>query len=306
MPAEMKARYLKLSSGEIAKRAHKARELSSPCRLCPKECAADRPAGEEGECGLADLVRISSANLHHGEEPPISGSRGSGTIFFTGCNLACIFCQNYPISQLRNGRSIQADELAQVMLGLQARGAHNLNLVTPSHAVWPILEALAQAAGNGLEMPIVYNSSGYDSQAALELLDGLVDIYMPDLKYGSDEVAERLSGADDYWQTATRALCEMHRQVGDLVLDGDSGLALSGLLVRHLVLPEGLSGTERVLRFIATDLGRSTAVSLMRQYFPANKALRLPPLDRSLLTAEFDAAREMLERYELDNGWIQE
>ncbi len=301
----MTARYLKLPAGEIARRAQRACELSSPCRMCPRACGADRPAGEEGACGLADVARVSSANLHHGEEPPISGRRGSGTVFFTGCNLACVFCQNYPISQLRNGQPFSTAELARVMLRLQARGAHNINLVTPSHAVWPILEALAPAAEGGLEIPIVYNSSGYDASAALELLDGIVDIYMPDLKYGSDEVAARLSGADNYWATATWALCEMQRQVGDLVLDGD-GLATSGVLVRHLVLPEDLSGTERVVRFIAAELGRSTAVSLMRQYFPANKALRLPPLDRSLSATEFDAAREMLERYELDKGWIQE
>lgn len=301
----MTARYLRLSAGELGRRARRARELSSACGLCPRECRANRPAGEAGECGLAEQPRISSANLHHGEEPPISGTRGSGTIFFSGCNLACVFCQNYPISQLRHGRDVSTAELAQAMLSLQGRGAHNINLVTPSHAVWPILEALALAADGGLHLPLVYNCSGYDSVLALELLDGIVDVYMPDLKYGSDEVAVRLSGISDYWQTATAALREMQRQVGELRLD-DDGVALSGLLVRHLVLPQELSGSERVLHFIASELGKSTAVSLMRQYFPANKAPRLPPLDRPLLPAEFEAALEILERHKLDSGWIQE
>ena len=198
-----------------------------------------------------------------------------------------------------------SSELAAGMLDLQSRGAHNINLVTPSHAVWPFLEAFAQAVKLGLEIPIVYNTSAYDSVETLALLDGIVDIYMPDLKYADDAQAKRLSQADDYWEIATRAILEMHRQVGFLETD-QNGVAKRGLILRHLVLPGGLSGTEQVLEFLKENLGGQTSISLMRQYFPANRALELPPLDRPLRDEEFKEAKELLERFELDKGWIQE
>ena len=273
------AAYNKISLAELNTRAQKARELSSPCTMCPKACGVDRTQGEEGDCGIGDVVKISSANLHHGEEPPISGWRGSGTIFFTGCNLACVFCQNFPISQLRHGEEMSHQQLAQAMIRLQSREAHNINLVSPSHMVWHFLEALVLAREQGLVIPIVYNSSGYDAVDSLKLLDSVIDIYMPDLKYGEDKAAQELSNADDYWDTATGALLEMQRQVGSLEIDSE-GVATKGLLVRHLVLPEELSSSKKVLGFLSEKLGKRTFVSLMSQYFPAHKAVSMPPLDR--------------------------
>jgi putative pyruvate formate lyase activating enzyme len=299
------AAYLSFTQEQIEQKLEAASLRSTACDLCPRTCLVDRLADQAGVCGLGKGALISSINLHHGEEPPISGTGGSGTIFFSGCNLACVFCQNYPISQLRHGRPMTSSELAAGMLDLQGRGAHNINLVTPSHAVWPFLEAFAQAVKQGLEIPIVYNTSAYDSVETLALLDGIVDIYMPDLKYADDAQAKRLSQADDYWQIATRAILEMHRQVGFLETD-QNGVAKRGLILRHLVLPGGLAGTERVLEFLKENLGGQTSISLMRQYFPANRALELPPLDRPLRDDEFKEAKELLERFELDKGWIQE
>ncbi len=296
--------YLKLPVGELAGRAVAARELSVECVLCPRECRVDRIRNEAGECGIATFARISSASLHHGEEPPISGVRGSGTIFFSGCNLHCVHCQNYPISQLRHGKDVRAPDLADAMLDLQNRGAHNINLVTPSHVVWPFIEALVLAVERGLRLPIVYNSSGYDGGRALELLHGVIDVYMPDLKYADDDNALRVSDAPDYWRKATEAISEMHRQVGGLRLDRD-GVAERGLLVRHLVLPGGLSGTGRVLRFLAEEISAYTHVSLMRQYFPADRAAGMEGLDRRVSDAEWQEALSALGQTGLENGWVQ-
>jgi putative pyruvate formate lyase activating enzyme len=296
--------YIQLSHQEIRNRVEKARALSVSCCLCPRNCRVNRVEGEIGFCGVSNRALLSSANLHHGEEPPISGFRGSGTIFFAGCNLRCVFCQNYPISQMKHGRPISTAELSEAMLNLQERGAHNINLVTPSHMTWLFLEAFAIAVAEGLKLPIVYNSSGYDGMDALLLLDGIVDIYMPDLKYSSNDSAQRCSGADNYWEVATAALKEMLRQVGHLGLD-DEGAAMRGMLIRHLVLPGDLSGTEKVLIFIAEQLGVQTSVSLMRQYFPAHRAPGIPPLDRPLTSDEFEHAVEILYRLGLENGWVQ-
>lgn len=301
----MTAAYLSFTQEQIEQRLKAARRRSTACDLCPRKCLVDRLADQKGFCGLGNSALISSINLHHGEEPPISGKSGSGTIFFSGCNLACVFCQNYPISQLRHGHPMTSSQLAAGMLNLQSRGAHNINLVTPSHAVWPFLEAFALAFEQGLEIPIVYNTSAYDSVETLVLLAGIVDIYLPDLKYADDAQAKRLSQADDYWETATRAILEMHRQVGFLKTD-QNGIAMRGLILRHLVLPGGLAGTRQVFDFVKENLGEQTAISLMRQYFPANRAHELPPLNRTLNDEEFKAARDLLEYFELDKGWIQE
>ncbi len=297
--------YLNLSSrGDLAKRAGQAYAAMRNCTLCPRACEVNRLKDEKGFCRTGKLAKVASHNLHYGEEPPISGFRGSGTIFFSHCNLRCIFCQNYPISQFGHGEPVTPQRLAQMMLNLQKRGAHNINLVTPSHIVPQFLAALTIAAEEGLELPIVYNSSGYDGLDALKILDGVVDIYMPDLKYVTDEPAERYSHATKYWDAATAALKEMYRQVGELQMD-DDGVGVRGLLIRHLVLPGGLAGSDKVFEFIATQLSPDVPVNLMSQYFPAYKAVDDVLLGRRITREEFAAAERSLHKWKLDKGWIQ-
>ena len=238
---------------------------------------------------------MASFGPHLGEEDPLRGRRGSGTVFFSGCSLRCTFCQNFTTSQLLEGPEVTDEVLAAIFLEVEAWGSHNLNLVTPSHVVPQILSALVLAAERGLSLPVVWNSSGYDSAEALALLDGVVDVYMPDLKYADEPTARRLSGIPDYPRTAFAAVREMHRQVGDLVLDED-GVALRGLLVRHLVLPGGLAGTEEVLRFLATEVSRDTYLNLMDQYHPAFRAREHPPLDRRPTSRELGEAFESARR----------
>ena len=264
-----------------------------------------RSSGELGECGVGWLPRLASANLHHGEEPPICGTRGSGTIFLAGCNLGCVHCQNFPISQLRNGEGLEPERLAERMLDLQQRGAHNINLVTASHCVPQMLKALYHAHRSGLALPVVWNSSGYDAVPMLRLLEGIVDVYLPDLKYGDDEQAVEISRAESYWKVATAALTEMQRQVGALVLD-EQGIAQRGLIVRHLVLPDGRAGSRRVLEWIASALGRDTCVALMSQYFPAHRAAELPGMDRRVSPEEYGEACAWLEQCGLERGWVQD
>jgi putative pyruvate formate lyase activating enzyme len=299
------ARYLDLSaSGELARRAGRAYAAMRSCRLCPRECGVNRLRGEKGFCATGKVAGVASANLHDGEEPPISGTRGSGTIFFTGCNMRCRFCQNWPISQLRHGEKAPPARLAGKMLSLKRRGAHNINLVTPSHVVPQFLAGLAIAAKAGLDLPIVYNSSGYEGLDALSLLDGVIDIYMPDIKYSTRESADRCSMAPDYWERVRPALREMFRQVGPLRVDAD-GIGLRGLLIRHLVLPGGLSGSEKVFEFIATELSPDVPVNLMSQYFPANEAVGDALLGRRITRSEFKEAEAALLRFGLTHGWIQ-
>ncbi len=278
--------------------------MARKCRLCPRECGVDRTAGERGVCGMDYGPVYSSANLHYGEEPPISGWSGSGTIFMTGCNLNCMFCQNYPISQLRHGNETTVQSLARRMLYLQRSGAHNINFVTPTHQAAALYESLLIAYREGLKIPIVYNSGGYDSVEMLKFWDGIVDVYMPDAKYGTDGPAKDLSNAPEYVRHNRAALTEMHRQVGKLELSED-GVARRGLLVRHLVLPGGLSATDEVLKWIAENLSPETYISLMSQYFPTWRAFAHPVLHRPLNGAEYREAVEALERYRLDNGWTQ-
>jgi putative pyruvate formate lyase activating enzyme len=297
--------YLQLSAnGELAKRAGLGYAAMKNCKLCPRNCEVNRLEGEKGFCRTGKIAKVASHNLHHGEEPPISGHRGSGTIFFSHCNLRCIFCQNYPISQFGTGEPVNPERLATMMLNLQKRGAHNINLVTPSHVVPQFLAGLTIAADEGLELPIVYNSSGYDGLEALKLLDGVVDIYMPDLKYVTDEPAERYSSATKYWDSAKAAVKEMYAQVGSLEMDED-GVGIRGLLIRHLVLPGGLAGSEKVFEFIATELSPEVPVNLMSQYFPAYKAVDDPLLGRRITREEFAEAEKSLHKWKLDNGWIQ-
>lgn len=275
-------------SGELARRAALARQHQQACDLCGHGCGIDRATGS-GVCRTGQMARLASAGPHHGEEDPLRGWRGSGTLFFGGCNLHCVYCQNHDISQRPAGPEVGAETLAAAMLGLQAAGCHNLNLVSPSHVVAEILEALVVAVARGLRLPLVYNTGGFDSPAALALLDGVVDIYMPDVKYADPAVARRYSRAADYVRVNRAALREMHRQVGDLELDPD-GLAVRGLLVRHLVLPGGLAGTAEVVRFLAEEISRNTYLNLMAQYRPAYRAREYPPLNRPLSAAEYAEA----------------
>lgn len=241
---------------------------------------------------------VASHGPHHGEESVLSGWRGSGTIFFSWCNLRCVFCQNWPISQRGEGEEVSTGELAAMMLELQEWGCHNVNLVSPSHVVAPILAAVLEAARRGLRLPLVYNTGGYDSPEALALLDGVVDLYMPDMKYGDSRTARQYSKIPDYVEVNRAAVLEMHRQVGDLVVDR-RGLARRGLLVRHLVLPDNLSGTEGVMEFLAREVSRDTALNLMDQYHPDFQAVRHPPLDREISRAEFRAALQAAHRHGL-------
>ena len=294
-----------LESGELKQRAERAVASLADCTLCARQCHADRLHTSEPAsfCRTGRHAVVSSYFPHHGEEDCLRGTRGSGTIFFTHCNLKCIFCQNYEISWLGEGRPVEADDLAAMMLHLQARGCHNINLVTPSHVVPQILEALALAAQRGLRLPIVYNTGTYDRVETLRLLDGVVDIYMPDFKFWDSKVAQQLAQAPDYPEVARRAIAEMHRQVGDLVLDAQ-GLARRGLLVRHLVMPNRLAGTQQVMRFLAREISPDTYVNLMPQYRPEGQAHRFAELSRPITMAEYhealDLARhEGLHRFDL-------
>ncbi len=281
--------YVRLArKGELAKRAAEAREASRRCVLCPRACRVDRLSGPRGECRTGERAAVCSAHPHLGEEPPLVGRHGSGTIFFTHCNLRCVYCQNYDISHLGAGYEVEATELAEMMLKLQQLGCHNINFVSPTHVVPQILEALIIAVEMGLHLPLVYNSGGYDSVATLRLLDGVFDIYMPDMKYSDPVAGERYSEVRSYPGVNRAAVKEMHRQVGDLVVDS-SGVAQRGLLVRHLVLPNGLGGTEDILRFLADSISRDTYVNIMDQYRPCFKANQFPELNRRL------AANEHLE-----------
>ncbi len=292
-------------SGELLRRVKTAYDRLRSCDLCPHDCGVNRLQGERGLCGAGLLPKIASANVHRGEEPPISGARGSGTIFLSGCSLSCRFCQNFPISQFGNGEEITTRELAQRMLQLQQKRVHNINFVTPTHFLPQILAALWLAIPDGFSLPIVWNSSGYEKVELLTLLDGVVDIYLPDMKYAVDEPAKAISGANGYPGINRRAVIEMLRQVGHLQLD-DEGIAKKGLIIRHLVLPGDLAGTAATLRWIAANLGTGTHVALMSQYFPAHSAREMLVMDRPLTGDEYDAAVEALEDAGLENGWVQE
>lgn len=307
---------MKISLSELKRRVGQSYAALSCCKLCPRECGVNRLLGRTGVCHIGKVAKVSSHNVHAGEEPPITGTRGSGTIFFSSCNLHCKFCQNYPISQLRHGRDATPQELAQMMLWLERQSCHNINLVTPSHVVPQILAGLYIAkavpsppAGEGqgeggLSLPIVYNSSGYEGLAALKFLDGVVDIYMPDIKYSSNDIAEHYSAATNYWDAVRPAIKEMFRQVG-LLETGPDGIGRRGLIIRHMVLPGGLSGTEKVLEFIAEEISRDVHVSLMSQYFPAHKVVGDPIIGRRLTREEWKAAENLLHKFGLQNGWVQ-
>jgi putative pyruvate formate lyase activating enzyme len=292
-------------SGELLQRVREAYQRLNSCDLCPHNCGVDRIRGERGICGAGLKPRIASANVHRGEEPPISGTQGSGTVFFSGCSLKCVFCQNFPISQLGNGEEITPGGLAARMLRLQRQRVHNINFVTPTHFLPQILAALWLAIPQGFRLPIVWNSSGYEKVDALRLLDGIVDIYLPDMKYSDDATAELLSSAVGYRDFNRAAVTEMLKQVGDLQLD-DDGIAQHGLIIRHLVLPGGRAGSRETLRWIAGNLGPETHVALMNQYFPAHQAVSSEDLGRKIVDKEYDESVAALEEFGLENGWVQE
>jgi len=301
----MQPGYLKIPLDELRGRAAKAKEKLKDCDLCPNNCRVNRLDGEVGVCRAGAEAKVASWNLHNGEEPPISGTRGSGTIFFSFCTLKCAYCQNWPISQKGNGEETDAAGLAGMMLELKRRGAHNVNFVTPTHYMPQILEALCIAVEAGLDLPIVYNTSGYEVLPSLRLLDGIVDVYLPDMRYACDKQAKKYSRAKMYSAYNRAAVKEMYRQVGNLVTDED-GLAVKGLIVRHLVLPGGISGTEEVMKFLASEVSKGVYISLMSQYFPAHKATTIPEISRKVTADEYQAAVDILEKYGLEEGWVQE
>jgi len=287
------------SNGELAVRIERAREILENCELCPRYCYVNRLAGERGNCSTVARAIVSSYGPHFGEEAPLVGNQGSGTIFFTNCNLKCVFCQNYHISQLGEGREVTGEELARIMFSLQERGCHNINLVTPTHVVPQILEALELAVAWGLSIPLVYNCGGYESVETLKLLEGVVDIYMPDMKYSDNETARQYSGIENYPSMNRAAVKEMHRQVGDLQIDGQ-GVATRGLLVRHLVLPHGLAGTADVVRFLAEEVSSNTYLNIMAQYRPYHKAFQFPSITRPLTREEFLEAVSLAQQQGLE------
>jgi putative pyruvate formate lyase activating enzyme len=281
--------YIATGSTALRAKAALANEALRCCTLCPRSCGVDRTSGAAGYCRTGESAIVAGCNAHFGEEAPLVGSHGSGTIFFSHCNLRCNFCQNFDISHEGEGWEVNARRLGDMMLDLQRRGCHNINLVTPSHVVGQFLNALVIAAEEGLRLPVVYNSSAYDQVDTLRLLEGVIDIYMPDFKFWDSTVAEQTCQAPDYAQIAMAAVTEMHRQVGDLMVDED-GLARRGLLVRHLVLPEGLAGTRDVMRFIANRVSPDTYVNIMPQYRPCGRAAEIPQLARVVTQKEFERA----------------
>jgi putative pyruvate formate lyase activating enzyme len=304
--SEFEPGYLKLfRSGDLGERVHQAFRRLENCGLCARYCHVNRLLTIDGAvCRTGERAVVHCFGPHHGEEAVLRGWNGSGTIFFSWCNLRCVFCQNWEISQKGIGRPVEARELAAMMLDLQERGCHNINFVSPSHLVAQILAAVEIAASESLRLPLVYNTGGYDSFEALALLDGVIDIYMPDMKYGDSAIARQYSKVRNYVEVNRMAVKEMHRQVGDLTID-ESGLGRRGLLVRHLVLPDNLAGTEKVLDFIAHEISTNTYLNLMDQYRPCYRADEYPPLDRALKMEEYRAALAMVERHgllRLDQG----
>jgi len=283
-----------LFTGELAARVEAAYRHLATCDVCPRACGANRLEGKLGVCKTGLRARVSSYGPHHGEEDPLRGWNGSGTIFFTRCNLLCSFCQNADISQLEAGREVEPDELAAIMLKLQKAGCHNINLVSPSHVVPQFLAAVLVAAQGGLHLPIVYNSGGYDSLEMLALVDGVVDIYMPDMKYSDEAIAQKYSKVPNYPLANQAAVREMQRQVGDLQID-EHGIATRGLLVRHLVLPNHLAGTGQILRFLAEEISRDVYINIMDQYRPEHLAREVPELNRRITREEYREAVEMAE-----------
>lgn len=288
----MNSSYLNLSEKEWKKKLGRAKDKLKSCDLCSHNYQVDRLAGEIGNCESGKDIKFSSAMPHFGEERPLVGSKGSGTIFLSNCNLSCVYCQNYQLSQLGQGKAIGSEFIAEKMLELQAKGCHNINWVSPTHFMPQLLEFLRIASDKGLNVPTVYNMGGYDSVETLQLLDNIVDIYMPDMKYGSDENGLKYSQAPNYWDVNKKAVKEMQRQVGDLKTDSE-GIAQKGLLIRHLVLPNNVASSEKVLKFIAEEVSQSSYVNIMNQYRPCWKASEHEGLNRRVKRKEY---REVVKK----------
>jgi len=303
----MEASYIQTyNSGRLTEIAKQARAMLSSCALCPRKCGVDRNADKRGFCRTGSKAIVYSYLPHHGEEPPISGERGSGTIFFANCTLACCYCQNFAFSQAAGqGREVTDEELAGIMLKLQADNCHNINLVTPTHVMPHILAAVEIAAGRGLTLPLVYNTSGYELPEVIKLLNGIMDIYLPDMRYSDPAMSRKYSQAPDYPSFNQAAVREMYRQAGDVAFNAD-GIMERGMIVRHLVLPDNISGTSAIMRFLAEEISPETYISLMSQYFPCHKAGTFKELNRRITREEFDAAQQAMETYGLHNGWTQE
>lgn len=308
----MQPGYIALDkSGKLQERINLLYGMLKNCHLCPRECGKNRLEGEKGYCGMGKELVVSSIHPHFGEEPELVGNRmmgilsgrgGSGTIFFAGCNLLCVYCQNWEISHLRQGEKLNAEELARGMIYLQNRGCYNINLVTPTHFVPQIVKSLKLAIEKGLNLPLVYNCGGYEKVETLKLLEGIIDIYMPDIKYSDPEVARKYSGAADYFEQCKKAVKEMYRQVGDLKIN-DEGIAYRGLLIRHLVLPNNLAGSEKILKFIASELSRNTYVNIMDQYRPQYKASNYTELNRHLSSSEYAKVINLAQNLGLYRGF---
>ena len=296
------------NSGELSKRAEALEKRLSECDICPRECGANRIKGKVGSCNSAYLPIVSSVCAHHGEEPVLSGSRGSGTIFFGNCNMRCVYCQNYQISQDPENKQhdeISTRQVAECMLYLQDDlKCHNINLVTPSHFVPQIVRAILEAVPMGLRLPLVYNTSSYDSVATLRELNGIMNIYLADLRYASSEMGRKYSWVRHYADSSRAAIKEMYRQVGNLEVD-DEGIALKGLIIRHLILPNGIAGSEESLRWLVDEISPQIAVSIMSQYYPTHRAPKYPLLNRKISPSEYDEVVKLVERWGIVNGWMQ-
>ncbi len=290
---------------DIKERIETAYALLENCVVCPRKCKVNRLKGEKGFCGVGQNLKVASYNVHYGEEPPISGTKGSGTIFFSGCNLRCLYCQNFPISQMRHGKEITTHKLADMMLYLQSKGCHNINLVTPTHFVPQILKGLSFAWEKGFNLPLVYNTSGYESSESLKLLEGVIDVYLPDMRYSNNRIAKKLSSVSNYVEVNRKAIRQMYQQVGNLVTD-EWGVARKGLIIRHLILPNNLAGSEETFRFIKQKIHQDVYVSLMGQYFPSFKAGNLVSINRKITSEEYESAVKSFFKSGLSRGWMQE
>jgi putative pyruvate formate lyase activating enzyme len=290
--------YLNLSKKELKNRIEKLFKILKNCEICPRKCYVNRLKGEKGYCQLGYLPMVSAYHPHFGEESVLVGRHGSGTCFMTSCNLSCVYCQNYEISQLRIGEEVSFERLAEMMIELQNVGCHNINFVTPTPQVPAILKSLEIAIEKGLKIPLVYNTSSYDALEVLKLLDGIFDIYLPDAKYSDDKIAQKYSNAPNYFEIMKSAIKEMHRQVGDLVINKE-GIAVRGLIVRHLVLPNNLAGSEKIFEFIANEISKNTFLNIMDQYWPAYKAHQYPELSRRITKEEFEEVINLAKKFGL-------
>jgi len=298
--------YLKsYADSSLKKKIDKTYKMLENCQICPRRCKVNRLKDQKGFCRVGVNPIVCSFMSHHGEEPPVSGRRGSGTIFFSYCNLKCQYCQNYSFSQNGEGEEVTLEKLSDFMLYLQNLDCHNINFVTPTHVMPQILKALYIAIEKGLKIPIVYNTSGYELPEIIKILDGIVDIYLVDMRYSDNKHSEKFSKASDYPHFNQKAVKEMHRQVGDAEFD-DNGIIKSGLIVRHLVLPNDISGTEKTMKFISKDISKNTFISLMSQYSPYYQAHNYPEISRRITKQEYQQAMECLHKYGLENGWIQD